>query len=118
MRTWKAYVKKTLKGRHDHVVLTLIRILLFSYMNQITSLHENEAAFLHDKHFIGLGQGIRPSHMAFQRLINERLNGRLEELFLEINKRLIEKEAIQTDVLYIDGTKFESNAAKNNFIWR
>lgn len=114
----KAYVKQHTKGRHDYEDLTLIRILLFAYMNQITSLREIEAACRNDICFIWLGQGIRPSHMTFQRLINERLNCRFENLFLDINKHLIEKEMIHTDVLYIDGTKFEANATKNSFVWR
>ena len=114
----KAYVKKSTKGRHDYEDLTLIRILLFAYMNQITSLREIEAACRNDIRFIWLGQGIRPSHMTFQRLINERLNGRFEDLFIDINKHLIEHEMIHTDVLYIDGTKFEANATKNSFVWR
>ncbi len=36
----KAYVKQHTKGRHDYEDLTLIRILLFAYMNQITSLRD------------------------------------------------------------------------------
>jgi transposase len=114
----KAFVKKYTKGRHDYEDLTLIRILLFAYMNQITSLRDIEAACRNDIRFIWLGQGIRPSHMTFQRLIRERLAGRFEELFLEINRHLIAQEAIKTDILYIDGTKFEANATKNSFVWK
>ena len=118
LRSWKAYIKKTLKGHHDHEDLRLNRSLLIADVNQITSLREIEAAFLHDNHFIGLGQGIQHSHMTLQRLIIKRLNGRFEAVLIDINIHLIAKEAIQTDVLYIDGTKFEANAAKNSFIWR
>lgn len=114
----KAYVKHNTKGRHDYEDLTLLRILLFATMNQITSLREIEAACRNDIRFIWLGQGIRPSHMTFQRLINERLKGRFEEIFIDINTHLIEKERIHTDVLYIDGTKFEANATKNSFVWK
>lgn len=114
----KAYVKHTTKGRHDYEDLTLLRILLFATMYQITSVRDIEAACRNDIRFIWLGQGIRPSHMTFQRLINERLKGRIEDLFVDITKHLIEKEAIQTDVLYIDGTKFEANATKNSFVWK
>jgi len=112
------FIRKPGKGRHDYEDLTLIRILLFATMNQITSLRDIEAACRYDLRFIWLGQGIRPSHMTFQRLISERLYGRIEDLFIAINRHLIAKEKIATEILYIDGTKFEANATKNSFVWK
>ncbi len=114
----KAYVKKYTKGRHDYEDITLIKILLFAYMNQMTSLRKIEEACKTDIRFMWLSQGIRPSHMTFQRLINERLKGRIEDLFIEINEVLMMKDTIDTSVLYIDGTKFEANATKNSFVWK
>ena len=114
----KAYVKKYTKGRHDYEDITLIKILLFAYMNQMTSLRKIEEACKTDIRFMWLSQGIRPSHMTFQRLINARLKGRIEDLFIEINEVLMMKDTIDTSVLYIDGTKFEANATKNSFVWK
>lgn len=114
----KTYIKKVSKGRHDYEDITLIRILLFAYMNQITSLRKIEEACKTDIRFMWLSQGIRPSHMTFQRLIKERLKGCLEDLFIEINEVLMMKDTIDTSVLYIDGTKFEANATKNSFVWK
>lgn len=114
----KAYLKPNGKGRHDYEDLTLLKLVLFAYMNQITSLRDMEAVCRYDIRFMWLAQGIRPSHMTFQRLINERLKGKLESIFIEINRVLIEKDQVQTDVLYIDGTKLEANATKNSFVWK
>ena len=114
----KAYLKPDGKGRHDYEDLTLLKIVLFGYMNQIMTLRTIAAACRTDIRFMWIAQGIRPSHMSFQRLIKERLKGQIEAIFLDINRVLIQKEAIQTDVLYIDGTKFEANATKNSFVWK
>ena len=114
----KAYLKPNGKGRHDYEDLTLLKIVLFAYMSQILSLRDIESACRCDIRFMWLAQGIRPSHMTFQRLINERLKGKLESIFIDINRVLIEKDQVQTDVLYIDGTKLEANATKNSFVWK
>lgn len=114
----KAYLKSNNIGRHDYEDLTLLKIVLFAYMNQILSLRTIAAACRTDIRFMWLAQGIRPSHMVFQRLIKERLKGQIEAIFIDINRVIIEKDQVQTDVLYIDGTKIEANATKNSFVWK
>ena len=114
----KAYLKVNGKGRHDYEDLTLLKIVLFAYMNQTLSLRTIASACRTDIRFMWLAQGIRPSHMSFQRLINERLKGQIEAIFIDINRVIIEKDQVQTDVLYIDGTKIEANATKNSFVWK
>lgn len=114
----KRCLKRSLKGRHDYEDLTLLKILLFAQMNQIYSLRQIESACKTDIRFMWLAQGITPSHMTFQRLITQRLKGKLEMIFLELNRYLIEREDINTDILYIDGTKLEANARKNSFVWK
>jgi len=112
------FLKRPSKGRQDYQDFTLLKILLFAQMNQIYTLRAIEQACRTDIRFIWLAGGITPSHMTFQRLINQRLNGRIEDIFVRINQVLIEKEDIDTSVLYIDGTKIEANATKNSFVWK
>lgn len=61
--------------------------------------------------------GATPSHMAFQRFIHDDLTMPIEELFYEFNRYFEDHDAIDTDILYIDGTKFEANANKMTFVW-
>ena len=42
----------------------------------------------------------------------------VEDIFFDINKYIETKIEMNTDVLFIDGTKYEANANKNTFIWR
>lgn len=81
----KACLKRSNKGRHDYEDLTLLK-LLFAQMNQVLSQRKIEQACRTDIRFMWLAQGITPSHMSFQRLISQRLKGRLEEIFLKVNE--------------------------------
>lgn len=61
--------------------------------------------------------GATPSHMAFHRFIHDDLTMPIEEIFYEFNRYFEDHDTIDTDVLYIDGTKFEANANKMTFVW-
>lgn len=37
--------------------------------------------------------------------------------FFELNKYFEQHDDIKTDILYIDGTKIETNANKMTFVW-
>lgn len=59
--------------------------------------------------------GSTPSHMAFERFIKDKLAMPIEDIFVDINKYIEAHDVIDTEVLYIDGTKFEANANKMTF---
>ena len=61
--------------------------------------------------------GATPSHMAFERFIKDKLAMPIEDIFVDINKYIEAHDVIDTEVLYIDGTKFEANANKMTFVW-
>ena len=41
----------------------------------------------------------------------------IEEIFYDLNRYFEKVDTIDTDILYIDGTKFEANANKMTFVW-
>ncbi len=51
-------------------------------------------------------------YRTFGYFINEVLAGSIEEIFNDINKAIFEKQQVDLDHLYIDGSKFEANANK------
>lgn len=71
-----------------------------------------------DIRFMFIAENQRPSHMAFERFISNDLTMPVEDLFYEVNKYIDSMITVNTDVLCIDGTKYEANANKNTFIWR
>ncbi|MDO4467940.1 MAG: transposase, partial [Bacillota bacterium] len=72
-----------------------------------------------DIRFKFIMRGETPSHMAFQRFINNDLKKPIEDIFYEINRYIENKDKdLNTDILYIDGSKFEANANKMTFVWK
>lgn len=101
---------------YDGVLIFKIVILvktLFGYVStrQLESLCKTDIRFM----FIAPNQ--RPSHMAFERFIKDDLTMPIDDIFFEINKYIEAHTDKNTDVLCIDGTKYEANANKNTFIW-
>ncbi|WP_423363805.1 transposase [Mycoplasma sp. P36-A1] len=89
------------------------------YEYRIYSLRKIEQACKTDIRFMSLCNIKTPSHNAFATFINENLvDKNIENIFYDINKYIIScDDSIDTSKLYIDGTKFESNAKKTSFVW-
>src|SRR5690625_5700897 len=90
----------------------MLHLILFGFMENIRSLRKLEQACRVDIRFMYLSGGIKPSFMAFQRFIEHKLTESIDDIFYAINQFLIQKENINTDVIYVDGTKIEANANK------
>jgi transposase len=110
--------RHTVSGRQEYDPRMMMHLVLFAYMNQIYSLRKMEEVCRTDLRFIFLSRGAQPSHMAFQRFISEGLATKIDTLFADVVKTLVEMESIDTDVLYLDGTKIEANANKFTFVWK
>ena len=59
-----------------------------------------------------------PSFATIGNFIKENLTNSLEDIFAEINKVIFQKEKVDLDHTYIDGTKIEANANKYTFVWK
>ena len=77
-----------------------------------------EEKYCTDTRFIYLRNEEKPSHMAFQRFISNKLKDDLADIFTEINEIIKEKDNVNTRVLCIDGSNWEANATKFSFAWR
>jgi len=110
--------RHTVSGRQEYDPRMMMHLVLFAYMNQIYSLRKMEEVCRTDLRFIFLSRGAQPSHMVFQRFIGETLATKIDLLFTDVVKTLVEMESIDTDVLYLDGTKIEANANKFTFVWK
>lgn len=87
-------------------------------MENITTLREMEKAAKNDIRLMWLTDELKPSHQTINQFMKERLKGNIEDIFREINRYIINKEQIEVDKLYIDGTKIEANANKYKFVWK
>lgn len=112
------YIKTSRKGRQEYSCEIMLQLILFGFMENKRSLRELEKACKNDIRFMYLAQGIQPSFMAFQRFIDTKLTTSIDDIFYAMNRFLIDKEEIDTNTIFVDGTKIEANAQKFSFVWK
>lgn len=116
---WSKYLcKPSNKGREEYDPFKMIRVILFAFMNQIYSLRKIAQACKTDIRFMFLMGEEKPSHMAFQRFITHYLKEDIRDIFRDIFDSICTLDSVNTDTVYIDGTKLEANANKFSFIWK
>ncbi len=104
-------------GRNKKNRVQILNAILFGQMVNVRSTRELAKSCRNDIRFLYLTSGMNPpSHTSVNDVINE-LNLSLESLMIEINQEIIAREDIETDRLYVDGTKIEADANKYTFIW-
>lgn len=103
------------KGYDPHMML---QVVLFAFMNGESELRKMEELCTYDIRYMWLSDEEKPSFMAFQRFISDRLAMSIEDIFYDVMRRIMDLDEINTSILYIDGTKMEANARKNSFVWK
>ena len=109
-------VEEYTTGRPQHDRKTLLKIVLFAYMeNGYSSLREIEKLCKVDIRFTWLcGDLPAPSFMTVDNFIGDELKGTVEEIWSEINAYIFESENVDLEHVYIDGTKI---TAKFNLVF-
>ena len=118
----KYFVEKGYKatGRPRYEREKLLKVLLFAFMEQgYPSLREIEKLCKVDIRFIWLRDEMKaPSYATLCDFINQELSYSLEEIVQEINNYIFDREHVDIDHVYIDGTKIEANANKYSWVWK
>ena len=117
----KFFVVKGYKtGRPRCSYTKLLKIVLFSFMeNGYLSLREIEKACKTDIRYMWILDDMKaPSFATIGNFIREKLTDTIENIFIEINKVIFEKENVDIEHTYIDGTKIEANANKYSWVWK
>lgn len=107
-------------GRPIYVAEKLLKVILFAFMeNGYSSLRNIEKLCKTDVRYIWLlGDEPAPSHMTVCNFLDLYVGEKIGDLFNDINKHLFEKEGVDLNCLYIDGTKIEANANKYTWVWK
>lgn len=112
-------VPKHFTGRFRYDPVSMLKTVLFGFMtNGYISLRELEDSCRVNLRFMYLMDHQTPSYRTFGYFINEVLSDSIEEIFCDINKKIFEKEHVDLQHLYIDGSKFEANANKYSWVWK
>lgn len=59
-----------------------------------------------------------PTYHSFGYFIHDVLQPSVEELFCDLNRKIFAEEHVDLNHLYIDGSKFEANANKYQWVWK
>lgn len=113
------YVNLSHRNAHGYDPVMMFKLVLLAMADKgYASTRELEKLCKTDIRYMFIAQNTTPSHMAFHRFIHDDLVMGIEDMFYDINKYIESRIDINTDVLCIDGTKYEANANKNTFVWR
>ncbi|WP_370833833.1 transposase [Eubacterium ventriosum] len=98
----------------------LLKVILFAFMeNGYCSLREIEKLCNNDIRFMYLLDEMKaPTFATFGNFIRNELTTNIEDIFNDINSYIFDKEKVDLNHTYIDGTKIEANANKYTWVWK
>ena len=100
-------------GRPGYCRVNMLKTILFGFMDTgYVSLRELEDRCKVNLRYMYLMDYERPSYHCFGDFINEELLESIEKIFRAVMKHICEKENVDMQHIYIDGSKFEANANK------
>ena len=114
------YLKNTTYtvGRKGYNSVNMLKTILFGFMDKgYISLRELEDECNVNIRYMYLMDYEAPSYKTFGNFINESLCDSVEEIFKEIMAYIVQKDNVDLNHLYIDGSKFEANANKYTWVW-
>lgn len=116
----KKYIKNNtcLGGRSGYNKFKLFAVILFGFAFKDYSLRDLEQACKYDLRYKTIMEGDEPNYSTLCHFINEVIVPNEKEIFSKLMKTIINELPINTEVIYIDGSKFEANANKYKFVWK
>lgn len=113
-------IKDRRTGRPRCDAIKLLKVILFAFMeNGISSLRDIEKLCKTDIRYMYLLDGMKaPSFATFGNFIRNELTDSIESIFTAVNAYIFEKEHVDLEHAYIDGTKLEANANKYTWVWK
>ena len=102
---------------YDPVMMLTIILMAFAE-DGYASLRKLEKLCRYDIRYRSIKNGCVPSYKSFERFINHTLKESIQTIAKEIYLYVQDEKALEEQILYIDGTKFEANANKMTFCWK
>lgn len=98
---------------------TLLKIVLYSYMNGDYSSRSMELNCKRDINFMFLLEGAKPpDHATFARFRSIHFAPFSKRILAEMSNRLYDLDEISGETIFIDGTKIEASTNKYTFVWK
>lgn len=96
----------------------MLKVLFYSYLNNIYSCRKIEKALQENIYFMWLSGNNTPDFRTINNFRGKRLKEDIKELFSGIVLLLQESGYVSLDVQYIDGSKIASASGRYTFVWR
>ena len=98
----------------------LLKVILFAFMEHgICSLRYIEKLCRNDIRYMYLLDGMKaPSFATFGNMIRKELTDSIEQIFLDMNTYIFDKDHVDLQHTYIDGTKIEANSNRYTWVWK
>lgn len=106
-------------GRPGYNRVNMLKTVLFGFMDTgYASLRELEDRCKTNIRYMYLMDHDTPSYRAFSYFINEEIKESVQDIFKSVMAYIQEKDGVDLQHLYIDGSKFEANANKYTWVWK
>ena len=96
----------------------MLKVILYSYLNNIYSCRKIEQALEDRVSFMWLSDNQTPDHNTINRFRSSHLKDTIHQIFTQVVVILVDMGYLSLDVIYVDGTKLESRANRYTFVWR
>jgi len=96
----------------------MLKVVLYSYLNNIYSCRKIEQALQDRVSFMWLSGNQTPDHNTINRFRSSHLKNTIHEIFTQVVVMLVDMGYLSLEVIYVDGTKLESRANRYTFVWR
>lgn len=112
-------IPKHYTGRIRYNPVNMLKTVLFGFMTDgYSTLRTLEDKCKVNLRYMYLMDRQTPSYRTFGYFMNEVMEGSIEDIFKDINQTIFEKEGVDLQHIYIDGSKFEANANKYTWVWK
>jgi transposase len=105
-------------GTSSYSPRMMIKVLFYSYLNNIKSCRKIEKALGENIYFMWISGNSKPDFRTINNFRSSRLKDTIDKLFTEVVKMLNELGCVSLDVQYIDGTKIEAASNRYTFTWK
>lgn len=96
----------------------MLKILFYSYFNNIYSCRKMEQALKENIYFMWLSGNSTPDFRTINHFRGKRLKKHIEKIFTQVVRLMAELGYVSLDIQYIDGTKIEAASNKYTFVWK
>jgi len=105
-------------GTSSYHPRVMIKILFYSYLNNVYSCRKIERQLQENIHYMWLSGEATPNFRTINNFRSQKLKNKIQQLFAEMVRLISEMGFVSLDAQYVDGTKIEAASNRYSFVWR